>query len=82
MGIVLRQSFRNTIIIYGAFLIGGINTIWFYPELLGAKFYGLVVYLLATSNIMMPFLAFGAHFTMIKFFSSYETKEQKDRFLS
>ena len=56
MGIVLRQSFRNTIIIYGAFLIGGINTIWFYPELLGAKFYGLVVYLLATSNIMMPFL--------------------------
>ena len=44
MGIVLRQSFRNTIIIYGAFLIGGINTIWFYPELLGAKFYGLVVY--------------------------------------
>jgi O-antigen/teichoic acid export membrane protein len=82
MGIVLRQSFRNTIIIYGAFLIGGINTLWFYPELLGAKFYGLVVYLLATSNILMPFLAFGAHFTMIKFFSSYETKEQKDRFLS
>jgi len=30
MGIVLKQSFRNTIIIYGAFLIGGINTIIFY----------------------------------------------------
>ncbi len=38
MGIVLRQSFRNTIIIYGAFLIGGINTIWFYPEFTGENF--------------------------------------------
>ena len=82
MGIVLKQSFKNTLIIYLAFLIGGINTIIFYPELLGSKFYGLVVYLLSTSNIMMPFLAFGAHFTMVKFFSSYQTKEQKDRFLS
>ena len=82
MGIVLKQSFRNTLIIYLAFLIGGINTIVFYPEFLGSKFYGLVVYLLSTSNIIMPFLAFGAHFTMVKFFSSYETKEQKDKFLS
>ncbi|WP_298780827.1 lipopolysaccharide biosynthesis protein [uncultured Polaribacter sp.] len=82
MGIVLKQSFRNTLIIYLAFLIGGINTIVFYPEFLGAKFYGLVVYLFSTSNIIMPFLAFGAHFTMVKFFSSYETKEEKDRFLS
>ncbi|SDT97214.1 Membrane protein involved in the export of O-antigen and teichoic acid [Polaribacter sp. Hel1_33_78] len=82
MGIVLKQSFKNTIIIYLAFLIGGVNTIIFYPEFLGSKFYGLVVYLLSTSNIIMPFLAFGVHFTMVKFFSSYETKEQKDRFLS
>ena len=82
MGIVLKQSFKNTIIIYLAFLIGGVNTIIFYPEFLGSKFYGLVVYLLSTSNIIMPLLAFGVHFTMVKFFSSYETKEQKDRFLS
>tara|TARA_B110000091_G_C13809946_1_gene474521 strand:+ start:417 stop:1910 length:1494 start_codon:yes stop_codon:yes gene_type:complete len=82
MGIVLKQSFRNTIIIYGAFLIGGINTLFFYPQFLKAEFYGLVVYLLATSNLIMPFLAFGTHFTIVKFFSSYETKEQKDKFLS
>lgn len=82
MGIVLKQSFRNTLIIYGAFLIGGINTLVFYPEFLEAEFYGLVTYLLSTSNIIMPLIAMGVHFTMVKFFSSYETKEQKDRFLS
>ncbi len=82
MGIVLKQSFRNTIIIYGAFLIGGINTIVFYPRILESEFYGLVTFLLSTSNIIMPLTALGVHFTIVKFFSSYKTKEEKDKFLS
>ncbi|WP_405565616.1 lipopolysaccharide biosynthesis protein [Polaribacter sp. Asnod6-C07] len=82
MGIVLKQSFKNTLIIYLAFLIGGVNTLIFYPEFLEAEFYGLVTYLLSTSNIIMPLIALGVHFTMVKFFSSYSTKEQKDRFLT
>ena len=82
MGIVLKQSFRNTIIIYGAFLIGGINTIWFYPRILESEFYGMVVILLSYSNLIMPLTAFGIQHTIVKFYSSYETKEQKDMFLS
>ena len=82
MGIVLRQSFRNTIIIYGAFLIGGINTILFYPKILESEFYGMVVILLSASNLIMPLTAFGIQYTIVKFYSSYETKEQKDKFLS
>ncbi len=82
MGIVFKQSFKNSLIIYLAFLIGGINTIIFYPRLLGADFYGLVTFLLSASNLFMPLIAFGVHFTIIKFFSSYQEKEDKDRFLS
>jgi O-antigen/teichoic acid export membrane protein len=82
MGIVLKQSFRNTLIIYGAFLIGGVNTIVFYPRILKSEFYGMVTFLLSASNLMMPLTAFGIQYTIIKFFSSYETKEQKDKFLS
>ena len=82
MGIVLKQSFRNTIIIYGAFLIGGINTIAFYPRILESEFYGLVTFLLSSTNVIMPLVAFGVHFTIIKFFSSYQTKDQRDKFLS
>jgi O-antigen/teichoic acid export membrane protein len=82
MGIVLRQSFRNTIIIYGAFLIGGINTIVFYPRILESEFYGMVAFLLSASNLIMPLTAFGIQYTIVKFYSSYETKEQKDKFLS
>lgn len=82
MGIVFKQSFKNSLIIYLGFLIGGINTIIFYPRLLGADFYGLVTFLLSASNLFMPLIAFGVHFTIIKFFSSYQEKEDKDRFLS
>jgi O-antigen/teichoic acid export membrane protein len=82
MGIVLKQSFRNTIIIYGAFLIGGINTIVFYPRILESEFYGMVVFLLSASNLIMPLTAFGIQYSIVKFYSSYETKEQKDKFLS
>tara|TARA_B100000795_G_scaffold269962_1_gene261399 strand:+ start:504 stop:1997 length:1494 start_codon:yes stop_codon:yes gene_type:complete len=82
MGIVLKQSFKNTIIIYLAFLIGGINTIVFYPRILESEFYGLVTFLLSSSNIIMPITAFGVQYTIVKFFSSYQTKEQKDKFLS
>ncbi|MDC0176704.1 oligosaccharide flippase family protein [Polaribacter sp.] len=82
MGIVLKQSFRNTIIIYGAFLIGGINTIVFYPRVLESEFYGMVTILLSASNLIMPFTAFGVQYTIVKYFSSYKTKEEKDKFLS
>ena len=68
MGIVLKQSFRNTIIIYGAFLIGGINTIVFYPRVLESEFYGMVTILLSASNLIMPFTAFGVQYTIVKYF--------------
>jgi O-antigen/teichoic acid export membrane protein len=82
MGIVLKQSFRNTLIIYTAFLIGGVNTIVFYPRILESEFYGMVVFLLSASNLIMPLTAFGIQYTIVKFYSSYESKEQKDKFLS
>ena len=82
MGIVLKQSFRNTIIIYTAFLIGGINTIIFYPNFLGEEFYGMVGFLLSASNLIMPLTAFGIQYTIVKFFSSYKSKKEQDIFLS
>lgn len=82
MGIIFKQSFKNSLIIYLSFLIGGINTLYFYPDFLEKEYYGLVIYLLSASNLIMPLTALGVHFTIVKFYSSYKTKEQRDRFLS
>lgn len=82
MGIVLKQSFKNTLFIYLGFAFGGINTLFLYTRFLKDEYYGLVTFLLATSNLLMPLIALGIHHTIVKFFSSYFTKVEKDKFLS
>lgn len=82
MGIIFKQSFKNSLIIYLGFLVGGINTLIFYPRILEQEYYGLVVFLLSASNLIMPLTALGVQYTIVKFFSSYQSKEQADRFLT
>ena len=82
MGIVLNQSLKNTIITYLGFGIGAINTLYLYPVLLGATFYGLTNYITSCANVIMPLFAIGMQNTLVKFYSQYETQEEKSRFLS
>ena len=81
MGIVARQSIYNTISIGIAFIIGAINMLILYPSFPGKEFQGLIVALLANSNLVQPFISFGVQHTLIKFFSSSENKSEKDRLL-
>lgn len=82
MGIVLNQSLKNTIITYLGFGIGAINTLYLYPVLLGATFYGLTNYITSCANVIMPLFAIGMQNTLVKFYSQYETDDEKSRFLS
>ena len=77
MGIVVRQSFLNLISIGFAFLIGAINTLYLYPTFLGSKFQGLVIALLAISNLIQPFISFGTQHAVIRFYSRYKKKNEK-----
>lgn len=82
MGIVVKQSFRNTLITFAAFGIGGINTLVLYTQFFTDDYYGLVTFLLSTANLLMPLTAFGVQHSIVKFFSSYSSKIEKDKFLS
>ncbi|MDQ8011974.1 MAG: lipopolysaccharide biosynthesis protein [Flavobacterium nitrogenifigens] len=82
MGIVLNQSFKNTIITYIGFGIGAINTLYLYPIFLGATFYGLTNYITSSANVIMPLFAIGMQNTLVKFYSQYKTEEEKSQFLS
>ncbi len=82
MGIVIRQSIRNTIITYAGFVIGAANALFFYTNFLGKTFYGLTAFLLSAGNILMPLMAFGVHNTLVKFYSGYKTKEERGEFLT
>ena len=82
MGIVIKQTSKNIFTISVALIIGGVNTLYFYPEFLKDEYYGLVVFLLATSNLLQPLMSLGAQHTIIKFYSSFKDKISKDAFLS
>ena len=82
MGVVIKQTSRNIFTISIALVIGAVNTLYFYPEFLKDKYYGLVVFLLATSNLLQPLMSLGAQHTIIKFYSSFNDKKSKDVFLS
>ncbi len=82
MGVVLHQSFKNTLIIFVGFAIGGINVLFLYTHFLEAAYFGLVTFLLSASNILMPLLIFGMQNTIIKFYSSYKDRQDRDNFLT
>ena len=82
MGIVLKQSFKNTIILFVGFAIGGLNVLFLYTHFLHEDYYGLITFLLSTANLLMPLMVLGLQHTIIKFFTSYKTKMERDRFLT
>lgn len=82
MGVIIKQSFKNMITTYFGFGIGAINTLFLFTYFLEKEYYGLVSFLLSAANLVWPFMAFGVHNTLVKFYTSYKTKEEKDKLLN
>jgi O-antigen/teichoic acid export membrane protein len=82
MGVIIKQSFTNLITTYFGFAIGAINTLFLFTYFLEQEYYGLVTFLLSAASLLWPFMAFGVHSTLIKFFTFYRTKQEKDRLLN
>ena len=82
MGIVVNQSIKNTIITYFGFGIGAVNVIFLYTQFVSEAYFGLITFILSTASILMPFMAFGVHNTIVKFYSSFKTRQSQNSFLS
>lgn len=81
MSNVVKQSFLNVLSVIGAFAIGALNTVVLYPRIIGVQFYGIVIILLAQSNILQPIFSFGLQHTVIKYFSAASSTKEKDKLL-
>ncbi len=82
MGIVLKQSFNNTLVTYIGFGIGAVNTLFLYTNFLTDEYFGLVNVILSASAVIMPILAFGVPNTLIKYYSSFKDEKTVDGFLT
>ena len=82
MGIVINQSINNTITTYLGFVLGAINVLFLYTYFLSDEYHGLLAFIISTATIMLPFISLGTHNGIIKFYSSYTNKTDKDSFIS
>lgn len=80
MGIVQKQSIKNTLVTYLGFGFGAINTLFLYTQVLEPEYYGLVTFILASGALLMPLMAFGVHNTFVKFYSA-QKEESTNGFL-
>lgn len=82
MGIIINQSAKNLVTTYAGFGIGAVNTLFLYTNFLEQEYYGLVSFLLSAANLIWPLMAFGVHNTLVKFYSSYKTTQERDKLLT
>ena len=82
MGIVASQSFKNIVSTYLGFLIGAINTLFLYTKILSDDNYGMVGYMLSLAYVIMPLMSFGAYNSLVKFYTTFKTRESLNSFLT
>lgn len=83
MGIVIKQSIKNTITTFIGFVLGAVNVLFMYPYFLGKDYVGLTGYVLSTATILYPLLSFGIQNTLIKFFNEHnKTEEDLNKYIT
>lgn len=82
MGIVFKHSSWNLVITVLGFLFGAFNTLQLATTYLDDDYFGLWGYVLSSAFLLFPLMSFGVHNTIVKFYSSYETKKERDNFLT
>ncbi len=77
MGIVIRQSAKNLVIIYSGLVIGYINTLWLYPFVLTSEQIGFIRVFVSVSFLFAIFASLGAVNIPTKFFPYFREDKKK-----
>ena len=78
MGVIRKQSIRNSIIFYIGMSIGAINTVLIYPNVFNdqPEHWGLIQLLVAYALVLSTFTSFGIPKVLLKFFPTYRDKSK------
>ena len=78
MGIVRRQSIKNSISFYIGMAIGAVNTVIIYPNVFkdNPEHFGLIQILIAYAIVVSTITTFGIPKTFVRFFPAIKEKGQ------
>lgn len=72
MGVIKRQGIKGSLINYFGVFIGFFGTLFIYPK--DQELSGLIKYWLGNAGLILPFLTFGLHSIVTKFYPSFKAK--------
>lgn len=75
MGIVQRQSLKNSIVNYLGIIVGGLSTMFIYP--LDWELYGEIQFSLSTAILLSAFFSLGSHSLVNKYFPYFQSTQTK-----
>jgi len=78
MGIVQRQGIKNSLVNYFGVIIGALSTLFIYP--LDLELYGRIQIWFASASLLVPFLTFGSHSMLQKFYPYFKNNNYKGFF--
>ena len=76
MGIVQKQGLSITLISFIGVVIGAINTLFIFPNVLGSEKHGLVMLFLSIATIISQFAHLGIPNTLIRFFPFFKDRKK------
>jgi O-antigen/teichoic acid export membrane protein len=76
MGIIQRQSIKNTIISFIAAFVGAVNVLIIYERLLTPDQLGKVKFIVSTAFLLVPFVMLGVTTTMLRFFPKFKNEDK------
>lgn len=79
MGIVIRQSFWNSVVSYVGVALGAFNMLWLFPQMLEEAELGLTRMLLAGAMIAAQFAQLGMGNVTFRFFPMFQDPENGHR---
>ena len=79
MGVVKKQAFLNSIILYIGIALGYVNLVILFPRFLEGDEYGLIRLLMAIAVIFSQFAGLGVRKTAVKFLPFFKTEDGGNR---
>jgi O-antigen/teichoic acid export membrane protein len=76
VGIVIRQSFWNSLSAYIGVVLGALMTLWLYPSILSADQYGLTRVLVSVATVSSTFAHLGMRNILLRYFPYFKNENQ------
>lgn len=73
MGVIKRQSIKQSLANYFGVILGAISTLFIFPLAVEAN--GLLRFIVATATLALPFVSLGVNSLTVRFFPEFENKK-------